>query len=296
VSKLTIAIGLMQAPWTHPEDGHSKREFRYEVQNSKRHFEVADYQVIDVMNDHLCYVMTERKTAWFLPMNNFFTLVLKIVITHVTKSHCKLTLFTRLDWSQTPFIGRGLIEHQANAFLESYAVSLADITSEQAARLGVQGGLGARRAANVFGPIGVNDQAIILQASDLPPADLKGRRLLKYRPLPRMVMYAIRRVVITYFFVIIGWTFQIVEWVFGMVKANRVILLALIASLGFNMFFSSKDSWAWWQERKAGNYMSRLGVGPNAVMGRTVWLKDVEQFSQTGGLSLVDINTHPGAW
>jgi hypothetical protein len=262
------------------------------------------------MNDHLCYVITERKTAWFLPMNNYFTLVLKIVITHMTKSHCKLSLYIRLDWSHTPFIGRGryiyfaflslisvgLIEHQANAFLESYATSLADIMSEQASRLGVQGGLGARRAMIVFGSIGVNDQAVKLQASDLPPVDLKGRRLMKYRSLPRMVMYAIRRVMITYFFVIIGWIFQIVEWSIGMVKANRVIMLALVASVGFNMFFSSKESWAWWQERKAGSYMSRLGVGPNTVMGRTVWLKDVEQSSQGHDLGLFDANTLSGSW
>jgi hypothetical protein len=189
-----------------------------------------------------------------------------------------------------------LIEHQASAFLESYAISLADITSEQAARLGVQGGLGARRAANVFGPIGANDQAVKLQASDLPPADLKGRKLMKYRSLPRMVMYAIRRVIITYFFIIMGWILQTIEWGICMVKAHRVLLLALVASLGFNFFFSARGSWDWWQERRAGSYMSRLGVGPNTVMGRTVWLRDVEQFSQGTGLGLLDVNAEPGAW
>jgi hypothetical protein len=99
-------VGLVQGPWSQAGQEHHRREIRYEIQNSKRQFEVADYQVIDVMNDHLCYVITERKTAWFLPWSNYFTVVLKIVITHVAKSQSKLAIYSRNDWSTVPVIGR----------------------------------------------------------------------------------------------------------------------------------------------------------------------------------------------
>jgi hypothetical protein len=274
------ANSLIQGPWTHPEDGHSKREIRYEVQNSKRRFRVADYQVIDVMTDHLCYVITERKTAWFLPMNNYFTLIMKIVITHVSKSHCKLSLFTTLDWAQTPWIGRSLIEHQAIAYLESYANSLVDIVSEQASKLGVQGGIGARKAVSIFGPVGISDQAIKLSTSDLAAADLKGSKRMKYRSLPRMVLYAVRRVAITYFFVIIGWIWQLIEWSIGLLTAHSVLMLVLAGSISYSLWLSGRETSQWWQERKAGAYMKRLGVSPNTIMGRTVWLRDLDDFSR----------------
>jgi hypothetical protein len=147
---------------------------------------------------------------------------------------------------------------------------------------------------NIFGPVGQNDQNVKLQASDLAAADLKGARRMKYRSLPRMVLYAARRVAITYFFVIVGWIFQIVELTFKMVKANSLLLFALTLSLGFNFFFTSKDSWSWWQERQAGKYMARLGVHPNTAMGRTIWLKDVEEFATDSGLETFRQN--PDAW
>jgi hypothetical protein len=101
------ASQLVQGPWQQPENGHHRREIRYETKHTEPSIVVSDYQVIDVMNDHLCYVITERKTAWFLPRSNFFTLVLKVVITHVAKSHCKMALFGRVEWSNSPLIGKG---------------------------------------------------------------------------------------------------------------------------------------------------------------------------------------------
>jgi hypothetical protein len=101
------ASQLVQGPWLQPENAHHRREIRYETKHTETPVVVSDYQVIDVINDHLCYVITERKTAWFLPRSNYFTLVLKIVVTHVAKSHCKLALFGRVEWSNSPLIGKG---------------------------------------------------------------------------------------------------------------------------------------------------------------------------------------------
>lgn len=66
-----------------------------------------DYQMIDVLNDHLCYVVTDKKTPWHLPKHNDFMLVSKVVITHVAKSKCKMTIYIRVDWSKPPTIARG---------------------------------------------------------------------------------------------------------------------------------------------------------------------------------------------
>jgi hypothetical protein len=279
VSLLTDWIGLVQGPWLQPEQGHFHREIRYEIQNSKRHMEVGDYQVIDAMNDHLCYVITERKTAWFLPRSNFFTPVLKVVITHVAKSQCKLAIFTRVEWSKAPFFGKRLINQQANVHLQSYAASLVDIISDQVSRLGNQGGTSARKAINIFGDIGQQTQAIQLLASDLPPADLRGKKRMRYRSLLRLVFYATRRITITYFFVIVAWFVQLIQWIIQICSAHRFLVLGLSLSIFANFYLTQKEGWAWWQDRRAGLYMSRLGVGPNRVMGRTIWLRDLDNMT-----------------
>ena len=231
------------------------------------------------MNDHLCYVITERKTAWFLPKSNFFTLSLKVVITHVAKSKCKLSIFCRVDWFKNPLFGKGLIDHQANYHLQSYAVSLADIISDQASRLGAQGGTSARKAINIFGAIGQQTQAVQLQASELAPADLKGKRRIRYRSLPRLVFYASRRMIITYFFVLLGWIVQIIHWSIKTFSAYRFLVLGLAVSAFANFYLSQKEGWTWWQDRRARIYMSQLGVRPNNVMGRSIWIRDLDNFT-----------------
>ncbi|KAF2665034.1 transcription factor SipA3 [Microthyrium microscopicum] len=289
---------LVQGPWEQPDENHHRRQIKYEIQNSKKHFEVSDYQVIDVLNDHLCYVITERKTAWFLPKSNYFTLVLKIVITHVAKSHCRLSIFGRVEWSKTPLLGTSLIDHQANSYLQSYSTSLSEIATDQASRLGVQGSTSARKAIAVFGSIGQQTQSMELLASDLAPADLKGSKRMRYRSLPRLILYAARRMAITYSFVLLGWIIQLVKWGFETITANRVLFLILIGSITTNMFYSSRDTWTWWQERKAGQYMSRLGVRPNAAMTRSIWIKDLDQvisMTQVDGVNITVSSGDAGA-
>ena len=68
---------------------------------------VIDYQMIDVFNDHLCYVVTDRKTPWHLPYRQNFTLLNKIVITHFAKSRCKLAIYIKVDWADSPRIVKG---------------------------------------------------------------------------------------------------------------------------------------------------------------------------------------------
>lgn len=64
---------------------------------------VSDYQIIDVLNDHLCYVITDKRTPWHLPLRRHFRLVSKIVITFVAKSKCKLAIYTKVEWLKSNY-------------------------------------------------------------------------------------------------------------------------------------------------------------------------------------------------
>lgn len=64
--------------------------------------EISDYQIIDVLNDHLCYVITDKRTPWHLPFRRSFRLVTKVVITFVSKSKSKLAVYTKVEWLRSP--------------------------------------------------------------------------------------------------------------------------------------------------------------------------------------------------
>ena len=60
------------------------------------------------MNDHICYVVTDKKTPWHLPYHKDFMLVSVIVITHVAKSKCKLAIYTKVGWSKAPAFSKSM--------------------------------------------------------------------------------------------------------------------------------------------------------------------------------------------
>ena len=70
---------------------------------------IVDSQIVDVANDHLCYVVTDRKSPWHLPRPTDSSLVTKIVITHVAKSTSKLALYTKVDWLHDPGLIKGTL-------------------------------------------------------------------------------------------------------------------------------------------------------------------------------------------
>jgi len=190
----------------------------------------------------------------------------------------------------------GLIDHQAHAFLNAYANSLADIVTDQASRLGVQGSTSARKAINVFGAIGEQTESMALQAADLAPADLKGSKRMRYRSLPRLMLYATRRMAIATFFVILGWIVEFCKWGHKTVNANKIIILLLLGSAVMNAIYTGNWSWEWWQERNAAGYMAKLGVKPNLVMAKSIWIKDMDDIIATSSVARNWTHSEGGAW
>jgi len=58
---------IAQGPWIQLDHGHMQRDFSFQIDyvdmfRRHRQANVVDYQVIDVLNDHVCYVITDKKT------------------------------------------------------------------------------------------------------------------------------------------------------------------------------------------------------------------------------------------
>jgi hypothetical protein len=282
----SCAEKLVQSPWALPEqNSHYRREFKFQVAEGGRAKEVTDYQVIDVYNDHLCYVITDRKTPWFLPHSSDFSLLSKIVITHLAKAKCKFAVYAMTDWTKPASFGVALINSRAKYELQTSASSLAEILSDQVSRLGSHGGNNSRRALQVFGNIGQHTQVSQIAVADLPPLPtVLKKRKLRPRSLPALLLSAARRSALAAFMSLLAIVLQVFAALQKVVTAHRVLVLVLVLSVITNLFFTQRDSWTWWRERNASKFLKRMGVGPNVVMGRSVWLRDLDDWTSSASM------------
>ncbi|RMZ84330.1 hypothetical protein DV738_g526, partial [Chaetothyriales sp. CBS 135597] len=132
-----------QGPWMNLGEARLRRDFEFVVATTNvagrtRTVEVRDYQTADVLSEHLCYVVTDKRTPWYLPMQQSHRLVSKIVITHVAKRKCKLAVFVKVEWLRTPLLAFfcGVVERQALNDLQLDALDLADLVADQVRTLG----------------------------------------------------------------------------------------------------------------------------------------------------------------
>jgi hypothetical protein len=279
---------VVQGPWTKTDQGHQRRDFEYEVIQPGKVGAVIinDYQVIEVLNDHLCYVVADRKTPWYLPGHDRFVLLSKIVVTHVSKSRCKLGIFTKVDWSQNPRFAKKLIERQGLQDMELEAQDLVDVVNDQVARLGHNRNTG--KVTNIFGPIGVATQAAQFTVQDIPPPNRPRKFKLQPQTTGSFVAQLIGNIIISIFSTLMSWILAVFAGLGKVISAHKLLVILLIASGGANFFYTSRDSWQWWHERNAAKFMSRLGVGPSTVMSRSVYIRDLEEsFAHANETSIV---------
>ena len=249
--------------------------------------------MIDVLNDHLCYVVTDRKTPWHLPYRQNFNLLSKIVITHVAKSRCRLTIYNLVDWLQSPGFGKGsffqsfvtvrtfwnmltlvgIIESRALSDLELDSLDLADVISDQVRKLGAQSR--TKKSIQIFGHVGQQTQTSEFAGSESPIVS-KIRRSLKRRTMAGLFLESLGSLLASIVTALMQWFATIVQWCWKTLNAHTILLTVLAISVLTNIIFSSKDTSTWWRERRAAKFMTRIGVGPNLMMSKAVYTQDLE--------------------
>ena len=269
---------IKQGPWIQEEGNHMRRTFEYQIEyldlfRARREAGIVDNQTIDVHNDHLLYVVTDRKTPWHLPYHTDYMLVSKVVITHVAKAKCKLAIFIKVDWSRLPRIGRRMIEQQAIADLKLDAEDLADVISDQVRKLGAYSR--TKKAIQIFGYVGQQKQVTDFGANDIN-VNSNARRTLGRRTITGLAVESVSSFIESMVASILQWIGDLLRWIWKTLSANRIILIVLVASMLTNLFYSWSGTSVWWTERQARGYMQSLGVGPDLVMSKAVHLQDLE--------------------
>ncbi|KAI6708216.1 hypothetical protein JHW43_009255 [Diplocarpon mali] len=279
---------IAQGPWVHLEGSQLRRDFQFQIDyvdifRRSRQANVVDYQIIDVMNDHICYVVTDSKTPWHLPHHEDFRLISKIVITHVAKSKCKLAIFTKVDWSRAPTFAKGLVERQALDDSSLDADDLVDVISDQVRKLGPHSR--TKKAINIFGYVGQQTSVSLFSATE---SGQSKRAQIKQRTLTNMLFETISSFGESAISSVMMWAFAALRTIWKISNAHYIILTALLVSVLTNALLTSRDTSEWWSERNAAKFMTRIGVGPNSIMGKSVYLKDIDQAFASVPPELVD--------
>lgn len=268
---------IAQGPWLLAEEGRMRREFNFRVDykdllGRSKSAVVSDEQSIDVYSDHVTYVVTHTKMAWHLPLSRSFKLTMTIVITHVAKSKCKLALYTGIEWRKAPAFGKNLVERQALRDAANEAEELAEMATDQVRKLGPR--RRTNRAIQVYGHVGRQTQVVLFS----PAASESSRKqAIKPRTLTAMVVETARSFAESAVSSIIMWIFAGLRKLFEVVSAQRMILALLGFSTLTNVLLTSTESSGWWKERRAAKFMQRMGVGPNLMMSKAIYIADLDE-------------------
>lgn len=226
-----------------------------------------------MFNDHLCYVVSDRKTPWHLPRPEDFTLLTKIVITHVAKSRCKIACFTKVDWLITPGITKGILERYALEDLHNDAVGIISLVTDQVQKMGHN--CGTQRAIQIFGHIGQQNAKAQITAAD-PRVVIPGTQVIKRKTLKNIFAETAESFATDAASATIGFATESVTSVLNAFSAHRLITAVLFISLTLQILTSYRVSSKWWQERSAANFMARIGVQPHMTMSKAVYIRDLE--------------------
>lgn len=268
---------IVQTPWTKDESsGQWTRKFSNDGQKAP----VTDVQVVDIFNDHLCYVVTNNKHPWRLPYADSFNLATKLVITHTAKSRCKLAVFQQIRWAKPPSLTyfRKLIEAQALNSLEADALDLTNVAMDQVAKLGKHSK--TNKAVDIFGNIGQHAQVPQIDAKVASTmttvASTLGTKRAKRQTLLGLIMDDAFRHLISLFTMALDILLGLSKGILNVFTAHTVLVALLATSIVYNSWHGYRDGLVWYSERNAGKFMARLGVTPNPSMSRAIYLTDVE--------------------
>ena len=280
------AQNVKQGPWINMGEGRLRRDFYYTIPmldmlGRTSNAEVRDYQVVDVNSDHLCYVVTDKRTAWHLPYRRNYRLVSKIVITHVTKAHCKLAVFVKVEWLRQPWLVQRIIEHHAISELELDALDLADLVSDQVRKLGARSR--TKRAVQIFGQVGQSSEVTQLQM-DSAAINIEMRRTPVEHTILGLMIEGLGSAAECALGTVVELISNLVRWLWKTCSANSVILGLLLVSIICNTWYTSRTGLEWYSERNAAKFMSRLGVGPNTIMSKAVPVSDLDEVLSSHGV------------
>lgn len=152
-------------------------------------------------------------------------------------------------------------------------MDLVDLVSDQVRRLGADSR--TKKTITIFGHVGRQNQVSVFPDSGIK-LNMEARNPRTQRTLFQLVCETIASLLESAVTSLIIWIFAFFRWIWKTTSANKVILTLLLSSVLINGLYSSRDAYGWWVERNAENFMARLGIRPDRVMSKAIYMKDID--------------------
>lgn len=157
--------------------------------------------------------------------------------------------------------------------LQKDALDLIDVVSDQVKKLGLPAN--TKKAVSMFGNVGRQGDTSTLDGFT-EELNTELRRPLKQKRLVPLLLESSGSLLQSAVSSLLLWFWAVLRWAWKVSSANKAIILFLIGSLLVNGFHSYRDTFDWWNERNASNFMARMGVGPNNVLSKAIYLRDMD--------------------
>ncbi|KAK9241465.1 hypothetical protein V1525DRAFT_352136 [Lipomyces kononenkoae] len=286
------AVSIHQSPWIHLSGRNLEREFLFEttspiVRGWSRKQNIRCFQKIERMEDYLLYVVVDTHTPWNLPAADLFSQINRYVISYVSKSKCKLTIWSSTEWTISTPVVQAFVQGPALDDLAGDAETLGMLINSDVRSLGVHGR--TSKSIQLYGQVGKSTEPVenTVKDSQILPLQDKGRRMIFFsrRSFAYLVFKSVYRLLGLGITNILVMLFRAMGKVLSLADGNWLILGIGLGSVLLNIFLAQLSAVAFWTERRAYNTLNEIGVRPNGILAKAVYLKDLNDYI-SGGTAL----------
>ncbi|KAK9373400.1 uncharacterized protein V1513DRAFT_432807 [Lipomyces chichibuensis] len=300
------AVNVHQSPWIRLSGRNMEREFSFEtastiVRGWSRKQNIRCFQKIERMEDYLLYVVADTHTPWNLPSADLYSQINRYVISYMSKSSCKLTIWTSTEWTISSPLIKGtvylllsvevrltcllaFVQGPALDDLAGDAETLGMLINSDVRKLGVRGR--TSKSIQLYGQVGKSTVPLemTLRDREILPLQDKGRRMILFsrRSFVYLVIRSVYRLLELGISNILVILFRASQSVLSFADAHLLLLAIAIGSVVLNVFLSTRSTVAFWTERRVYNTLNQIGVRPNGILAKAVYLKDLNDYISDG--------------
>ncbi|KAK9365979.1 hypothetical protein V1509DRAFT_312402 [Lipomyces kononenkoae] len=283
------AANVHQSPWIHISGRNLERELSFEttstiVRGWTRKQNIRCFQKIERMEDYLLYVVVDTHTPWNLPAADIYSQINRYVISYLSKSKCKLIIWSSTEWTISSPVIKAFVQGPALDDLAGDAETLGKLINSDVRGLGVHGR--TSKSIQLYGQVGKSTEPVdmTMKESDILPLQDKGRRMIFFsrRSFAYLVFKSVYRLLelgITNILVIL---FRVMGKVLSLGDGNWLLLAVGLGSALLNIYLVHRSTVAFWTERRAYNTLNQIGVKPNGILAKAVYLKDLNEYISNG--------------
>lgn len=157
--------------------------------------------------------------------------------------------------------------------MELAAIELVDLIRDQVKKLEGQGH--TNEITKIFGAIGQQTQISEFTGTDAPLILESRRRVVQRSTLTGLFLASLGLRLGNSVMSSITCVLSLILSIPRMIGAHSILSSLFAVSLCINIIISSTTTSDWWKEQKAGEFMTRIGVGPNFSMSKAIYFRDL---------------------